>query len=490
MGLKEQTAGTIKWNLVDKVVTQLLYALTGIVLARQLSTEDFGLVGAALVVQAFALMFVDSGFASALLQRKSPDERDYSTVFWFNMGVSTGLYVLLWFAAPLIAWWFHSDELVPLCRVMFLSLPLNALGIVQQNRLVKRMNVRPVAVSNVLALSAGSVAGIAMALTVANAWAIVVQTLVNTAGRSLVLWIWTRWRPSACFSWSVLRSYFKVGSGVMAQSFLNNVFLNVYGIFIGNRVGMVSLGLYSQADKWSKMIYTSVMSTLTTSFLPALAEVRDDHSRLMRVVAKMNRFSSYVVFIAMGGVIIVAEPLFHLLFGSKWDASIILFQLLLLRGIFTTFTSLFSNYILAMGNSRMLVITELVRDGVALAALVACFPVLGWSRPDRPVYGLELMLYGQLAAAVLMWGFSLYVAARSVGSTVWRFLVQTLGSLLPASVALVVAWRVSVFFSGEPLFALVSAAAAGLSVYLLINLRSSVQKDLLPGRNKNRRNHD
>ncbi|MDE6315097.1 MAG: hypothetical protein K2L71_01370, partial [Muribaculaceae bacterium] len=146
---------------------------------------------------------------------------------------------------------------------------------------------------------------------------------------------------------------------------------------------------------------------------------------------------------------------------------------------------LFSNYILAMGNSRMLVITELVRDGVALAALVACFPVLGWSRPDRPVYGLELMLYGQLAAAVFMWFFSLYVAARSVGSTVWRFLFQTLGSLLPASVALAAAWQVSVFFSAEPLLALVSAAGTGLSVYLLINLRSSVQQDLFSGCKRN-----
>lgn len=485
MGLKEQTAGNIKWNLVDKVITQLLYALTGIVLARQLSTEDFGLVGAALVVQAFALMFVDSGFASALLQRKNPDEQDYSTVFWFNIVVSVGLYVILWFAAPVIAWWFHSDKLVAMCRVMFLSLPLNALGIVQQNRLVKQMNVRPVAVSNVVALSCGSVAGIVMALTLANAWAIVVQTLVNTAGRSLVLWPWTRWRPSVSFSWRVLRSYFTVGSGVMAQSFLNNIFLNVYGIFIGNRVGMASLGIYSQADKWSKMIYSSVISTLTTSFLPTLAEVRDDYPRLMRVTSKMNRFSSYVVFIVMGGLMVVAEPLFHLLFGVKWDASIVLFQLLLLRGIFTTFTGLYANYILAMGRSRMLVITELLRDAVALIALVACFPVLGWSQPGRPVYGLELMLYGQLAAAVLMWFFSLHVAARAVGASVWSFMAQTFGSLLPAAVALVVAWRVSVFFAEVPLLALVAAGATGLVIYLLLNFRSSVQRDLLSFSRKN-----
>ena len=89
--LKVRTAGTIKWNLIDRVSTQVLYAVTGIVLARELSQEEFGLVGAALVFQAFASLFVDSGFASALIQRKAPTRLDYSSVLWFNVAVAVAL---------------------------------------------------------------------------------------------------------------------------------------------------------------------------------------------------------------------------------------------------------------------------------------------------------------------------------------------------------------------------------------------------------------
>ncbi|MDE6427842.1 MAG: oligosaccharide flippase family protein, partial [Muribaculaceae bacterium] len=92
--LKEKTKGAIKWNLVDKIAAQILYAVTGIILARLISKEDFGLVGAVLVFQAFASMFVDSGFASALIQRKAPSERDYSTVFWFNMLKALALFII------------------------------------------------------------------------------------------------------------------------------------------------------------------------------------------------------------------------------------------------------------------------------------------------------------------------------------------------------------------------------------------------------------
>ena len=133
--------------MVDRLSTQALYALTGIVLANLLSQDDFGLVGAVMVFQAFASLLVDSGFSYALLQRRRPTKLDYSSVLWFNLIMAAGLYVLLYLMAPLIARWFQNDpRIVPLSRVMFLSLIVNASMIVQTNRLMKAMDVRMVAV--------------------------------------------------------------------------------------------------------------------------------------------------------------------------------------------------------------------------------------------------------------------------------------------------------------------------------------------------------
>ena len=124
--LKRRTAGTLKWNVIDRVATQFLYAVTGVVLARELSQDDFGLVGAVLIFQAFASLLVDGGFSYALIQRKSPTQTDYSTVLWFNLAMAATLYAAAWAAAPLIAGCFGGDmRLVPLTRVMFLTLVLN-----------------------------------------------------------------------------------------------------------------------------------------------------------------------------------------------------------------------------------------------------------------------------------------------------------------------------------------------------------------------------
>lgn len=410
--LKQRTVGAIKWNLVDKISAQLLYGVTGIILARLISKEDFGLVGAVLVFQAFASMFVDSGFASALIQRKATSERDYSTIFWFNMMMAVGLFIVLWFCAPLIARWNQNDlRLIPLARVMFLTFILNAAGIVQTNRMVKMLNVRPVALANLLGQIMGAAVGLWLAFTRCDAWALVWQQVAMAGFRTLLLWLFIRWRPLMFFSVAVLRSFFSVGSGVMVQSFLNTVFQNIIPFFVGHKVGMVPLGIYSQADKWSKMASASLSQVITSSFLPALSEVQDQPERLANMTRTIHRKVSLLLFPTFILAIVLATPCFHLLFGTKWDAAIPLFRILMGRGIFVVLCGLYCNFMLAVGRSRLLVVSEVVRDVVALVALIVTLPFLG--RTD----GLILLVWGQFAATFVTFVVTLYMTAPTIHRT-------------------------------------------------------------------------
>jgi len=452
--LKSRTARTIKWNVIDRVASQVLYAITGVVLARLLSTDDFGLVGAVLIFQAFASLLVDSGFSYALIQRKTPTQTDYSTVLWFNMGVAVAIYIILYFCAPFIADCFQGDRrLVPLSRVMFLSFILNASAIVQTNRLMKRMDVKMVAVSNSIGLVAAAVVGIWLAVAGFGAWAIVWQTITLAAVKSVVLWVSQRWLPSLEFSWKSLRSFFGIGSRMLLTSFMNTLFLNIYSFFIGNRVGMTPLGYYTQSDKWSKMGIMSLSQVLTSSFLPTLSAVQDDDERYLRACSKMNRFTAYLLFPAMIGLMVTAAPIFHTLFGTKWDPSIVLFQLLLFRGIFTVLIGLYNNFLLARGHAKVIMWMEVLRDSVALGALVATLPFMAETRLDNPVWGLELLLWGQIAASVVTWVATLVITVRKVGASLWSFL-RDLTPYLLLTLAIV------------PLMLLVGAAVEAISCHV------------------------
>lgn len=469
-GLKLKTARTLKWNTIDKFSSQVLYAVTGIVLANVVSKEEFGIVGAILVFQAFASLLIDSGFSTALIQRKNPSNTDYSTVFWFNMGVSVALYAVLWFCAPWIDALFHAGgRLVPLSRVMFLTFILNAAAIVQTNRLMKQMTVKMVAVSNVIGLTVSGIVGVWLALSGYGAWAIVWQSIVLAAVKSGILWFSSSWKPSAEFSMSSLRSIFSVGAGVMASSFLNTIFQNIYSFIIGAHYNLVQLGNYSQADKWSKMGVMSLSQVFTASFLPLLSAKQDDKREYERMMSKTNRFTSYITFFAMGLLLVCSTQIFHIFFGTKWDSAILMFQLLVVRGIFTVITTLYNNYIISCGASRKYVYSEIVKDVSTVIAIAVTIP-----------FGITWLVAGQVFAGAVYYCYALYLVGKVTGCSRVALVKDALPYLALTVVSLAPAVVLAHFIANAwLLFVLQVIVAAG--AYLLMNklLRSKIQDDVL-----------
>ena len=470
--LKLKTARTLKWNTLDRISSQVLYAVTGIVLANVLTKEEFGLVGAVMVFQAFASLFVDSGFSGALIQRKAPTDTDYSTVLYFNLGVSVLIYCILWLSAPLIDSLFNAGgALVPLARVMFLTFVLNATAIVQTNRLMKQMNVRMIAVSNAVGLVVSGATGIILALQGYGAWAIVWQSIVLSAVKSGLLWATSRWRPQATFSMASLRSIFAVGVGIITSSFLNTVFQNIYSFIIGTYYNLANLGCYTQADKWSKMGVTSLSQTVTASFLPVLSGCQDDRPRFHRMMAKTNRFTAYVAMPCLVLLVLLSEAIFHTLFGTKWDEAIVLFQLLAARGIFVVLTSLYTTQITAIGAARKLVESEVVKDVLTVAAIIATIP-----------FGIEWLVGGQVIAAAVCFVYSQWLVARTTGYRVAAMLTEIAPYAAITLISAIPAAAVAYFVPQLHPVAMILAQTVAFAVpYVAINamLHSRIQHDVL-----------
>lgn len=426
--LKSKTAKTLKWNALDRVATQVLYALSGVVLANLLSKEDFGLVGVLAVFQAFAILFVDSGFGSALLQKKSPNNDDYSTVFWFNLAVSIGVYILLFFLAPAIADFFDDARLVAMSRVMFLTFVLTGLGIVQTNRLMKRMDVRQIAIADLVALSVSGCLGVALAIAGFGAWAIVWQSVSLAAIKSGWLWLTGHWIPKLVFSRVSMRDVRNIGVSVFVSQFFNTLFLNVYQFVIGKWYSLSQLGCYTQADKWSKMGSASLSQILMSSFVPVLSGVQDNPDTFRRYMQRMDRFTALLTFPSLLCLAACGNSLFHFLFGTKWDVAIPLFQILCIRGAGTVFISLYSNFMMSLGHGRQLVVVEVVKDVTTATVLLATVFTMS----------LEALVWGQLVATVATWIVAGVITSRVSGYNL-RYLFSDLLPFVFASVLAVTA---------------------------------------------------
>ena len=461
--LKLKTARTLKWNTIDRVATQVLYAVVGIVLANILTHEEFGLVGALAIFQAFATIFVDSGFGAALLREaKEPSDRDYSTVFWFNVAVSLAIYLILFICAPVIARLFDNQrELIPMSKVMFLTFVINGLAIVQTNRLMKRMDVRMIAVSNSVALIVSGVVGVVLALAGAGAWAMVWYAVSQAAVKTAILWATGGWWPRLCFSFATIRRIHRVGMSVFLSALLNTISLNIYNFVIGVWCSVASLGVYTQADKWSKMGSASISQILTSTFVPLLSKFQKSRQDFHRYVDRAGRFTSFILLPSMTLLAILAAPIFHLLFGDKWDAAIPLFSMLALRGIFVVLISLYSNYLLSLGRAKKLFLSEAVKDGLILFAIVL---TVGYG-------DIDLLVLGQTAASVITWLILLPVTARGIGMRPLRLLWHLfpfLAATIFAALAAIGAGNLLLYGLGYPDMSVEIAPRIGWNLMLII----------------------
>lgn len=452
--LKLKTARTLKWNTIDRLASQVLYGVVGLVLANVLSEEDFGLVGALLVFQAFAIIFADSGFGAALLQKKEPTEEDYSTVFWFNLIVSVGIYWVLWICSPIIADIFQGDKrLIPLSKVMFLTFVLNALAIVQTNRLMKRMDVKMIAISNLVAQIGGGGVGIVLALQGYGAWALVWQSVALAGIKTGLLWATGNWLPSCWIKLSSLKKIWRIGMSVFSSSMLNTLFQTIYSFVIGAFYSLASLGVYTQADKWSKMGTASISQVLTASFVPLLSKFQDNTEDFRRYVKKINRFTSFVLFPVMIGLAAIGEPLFHTMFGHKWDAAIILFQILVIRGVFVVLVSLYGNYMLAKGYGKRLFIIEVVKDSaIAVAIMATIF-----------FKSIDILVWGQLWASLVTYVIIVVMVGRAIGYGVINMITDMMLYAFSAAVMWLTCSLVEMIPLGAPLRLLLMVIVGGMT---------------------------
>ncbi|MCC8188046.1 MAG: lipopolysaccharide biosynthesis protein [Bacteroides sp.] len=466
--LKAKTVSALVWSTIDKVFTQVSYAVTGVILANILPPEDFGLLGIVLVFVAFANIFSDSGFTMALVQKKVTTSRDYSTVFFFNLGICVAIYLLLFLAAPWIASYYEEPRLTLLTRVICLQIIFISLGLVQTGILMKTMNIRKLTLANLIALSLSAVFAILLALNGYGIWALVIQVLSISFFKTLVLWIVSSWRPQAVFSRESLRSTFAVGSHMMLTSFISTFFQNIYTLLISTWYSIRDLGFYTQADKWSRMGITALSQTIGNAIFPALSSIQDDNERMYRVFGKMSRMTAYLSFPVFVGLILVTAPLFHTLFGDKWNPSVPMFQLFLLKGIFFVLTSLLNNYIMAIGKTRIIFRIEVIKNILTLGAIFVTLPM-----------GIIALIIGQVVVGVVQYLITSYNVQKVTGYGMWRQMKDLIPYVALTGVMAIGVRSMKLFITHDTLL-LVAGISAGVCLYLLLNrlLGSHIQQEL------------
>lgn len=426
--LKQKTTTALVWSFIDKFGQQILYLATGVILGRKLSNNDFGLVASLTFFTAIAVAVIGSGYGRALINKKKATQDELQTVFLYNVAVSIFFYLVLFFAAPLIAKFYGQEDLVLLSRVIFLCIPLNALFVIQEIVLNMRMDLNGNAKANIYALIPTSLLAGAAALFGLGVWALVIQTISLGIFKALFFWKYGGFRWGGKFRKNVLKELFPFGSRVMFTNLINAGFNNIYSVLIG-RYYFAQLGIFSIASKYQEIPSSLISNTFRGISVPLLSHLNEENDRLKRILGKLIRTVAFVGFPVMLGMVLIAKPFIVFLVTEKWLASVPIFQILCFSGILVSFNSVLQEAVLAKGRSKAVMYVEILKKVVLVGFIFLTI--------KQGVIGLAIgLVLSSMAALVL----SLLLSGKVVGYTIWHMIKDCFPYITISSILCVAAY--------------------------------------------------
>lgn len=349
--LKEKTAKGLFWGGMNNGVQQVIGLVFGIILGRLLSPEDYGMMAMISIFSLIATTLQNSGFTSALANLPSPCHADYNSVFWFNIIVGAAMYALLFCCAPLIAGYYRTEKLTPLCRYAFLSIPIASLGTAQSAYLFKNLMAKQQAKAGMVAVMCSSTVGAAMAFGGMAYWSLATQGLVFVGVTTAMQWHYSPWRPSLAVDFGPVRRMFRFSVKVLATSITTHINNNVLNILLGRCFSPHAAGCYNQAYQWSSKCFYLVQGMVQQVAQPVLAGLNGQDGRQLGALRKLVRFTALISFPLLFGLSLVAKEFITIAITEKWLASAELLQILCVGGAVMPLHTVLGNTVLSKGRS-------------------------------------------------------------------------------------------------------------------------------------------
>ena len=366
---KNSVISNFIWRFAERCGAQIVTFIVSIVLARILAPEEYGTIALVTVFTTILQVFVDSGLGTALIQKKNADDLDFSSVFYFNLFMCLVLYLAMFLAAPYIVRFYDDISLIPIIRVISLTIVVSGVKGIQQAYVSRNMLFKRFFFSTIGGTLFSAILGIVMAYAHCGVWALVAQQLSNAVIDTLILWITVRWRPQLIFSWQRLTKLLSFGSKLLASSLLDTIYSNLRNLIIGKIYSSSDLAFYNQGDKFPKVIVTNINASIDSVLLPLMSNVQDDHEKVKSMTRRVIKTSTYIMAPLMMGLAFCATPIVQLVLTDKWLPCVPFLQVFCITYMFWPVHTANLNAINAMGRSDLFLKLEIIKKIIGLTLL-------------------------------------------------------------------------------------------------------------------------
>ena len=430
--LRHKTIHGVGWSFIDNISNSGITFLVGLVLARLLTTEEYGIMAMITIFIAISNSIIDSGFSNALIRKTRIERVDYNTVFYFNLTVSILIYVLLHLAAPAISVFFKEPVLLAVIRIIGWVLIINALAIIPRTQFVRNVDFKTQTKVSLISSISSGVIGIGMALGGMGVWSLVGQQLSRQFLNTLFLWVYSKWHPVWEFSTESFKELFGFGSKLLLSGLLNTIYKNIYYIVIGRFYTSAQLGQYTRAEQFNMIFSSNLTSVVQRVSYPVLSSIQEEPERLREAYRKVIKITMLITFACMLGLAAVAKPLILILIGEKWLPAVYFLQIICFSGMLYPLHAINLNILQVKGRSDLFLKLEIIKKIIAVGPIVVGI-----------IYGIECMLWGGVLISFIAYFLNSYYSANLINYPTSEQIKDILPTFLTSFVVAVFMWSVS-----------------------------------------------
>lgn len=430
--LKNKTVKGASWSFIDSIAGQGITFLVGLILARLLTPEEYGLIGIITIFIAVFNSIVDSGFSNALIRKNDAKDIDFNTVFISNLIFSIVLFVILYASSPLISKFFNQPQLIPLLRVMGSIVIINAFAIIQRTILVKKVDFKTQTKVSLISSITSGVVGIGMAVSGCGVWSLVGQQISRQFLNTAFLWIYSNWYPKIQFSFNSFKQLFSFGWKLLVSGLIDTIWREIYQVVIGKYYSPATLGQYTRAHQFASICSSNLTTVVQRVSYPVLSSVQDDKLRLKNGYKRIIKVTMLITFTLMLGLAAVAKPMIITLVGKQWLPCVPFLQIICLQMMLYPLHAINLNMLQVQGRSDLFLKLEIIKKVIAIGPLLlGIFVDIYW------------MLWGSVVTGIFAYYLNSYYSGKYLDYSMTDQIKDILPSFCIAAVMAVIVYCIS-----------------------------------------------
>lgn len=455
---KENVTANLLWRLFERFGAQGVTFVVSIVLARLLDPNIYGVIALVTVFTSIMQVFVDSGLGNALIQKKDADDLDFSSVFYFNIVFCLVLYGVMYLSSPLIASIYKMPELVPILRVLSLTIVISGVKNIQQAYVSRNMLFKKFFFATVGGTFGAAVIGIAMAYKGYGVWSLVAQNLFNLFIDTCILWLTVKWRPKNLFSLNRLKGLFSFGWKILASQLIDAIYEDVRSLIIGKKYSTGDLAYYNRGKQFPQLLVSNMNSAIESVLFPSMSMEQDNALKVRMMTSRAVKITSYTIMPMMFGMAVCAEQIINLILTPKWTEAVPYMQIFCIGLAIVPISLANLNAIKAIGRSDVYLKLEIIRKILGTITLV-CFM---W-------FGAKAIAYSYLLNCGITFTVNAFPNKKLLNYGYVSQLLDVLPAILLSFVMATITYMVN-WLHLSNLMTLIAQIIVGVSVYILSSI--------------------